>query len=231
MDKSNLPKHIAIIMDGNGRWAAKHGLPKIAGHRQGIESLKGIIEHCRNIGISVLTVYAFSTENWNRPKKEVGALMGFIGEYIDREIDNFRKNEIRFNCIGRLGQLPAGAREKVRWAMEETKDYSGLIFNVALNYGGRAEIVDAINRILAEGHKNIDEESFGQFLYTKGLPDPDLLIRTSNEMRISNFLLWQASYSEFYFTKKLWPEFKKDDLEKAIEAYQNRERRFGGRYA
>jgi len=229
MNNSRFPKHIAIIMDGNGRWAARHGLPKVAGHRQGVETLRGIIKHCRNIGIPVLTVYAFSTENWKRPKKEVEALMRFIEEYIDKEIDNFKKNDIRFNSIGRLDRLPPAARGKVIWAMDETRANSGLIFNVALNYGGRAEIIDAVNRILDEGHKNIDEEKFSRFLYTDGLPDPDLLIRTSNEMRISNFLLWQSSYAEFYFTKKLWPEFKKEDLDRAIEAYQKRERRFGTR--
>lgn len=227
IDKTNLPKHIAIIMDGNGRWAGMRHLPKIVGHRQGIESVRRVVEYCRETGIPILTVYAFSTENWKRPKKEVEALMGFIKEYLKKELDNFKKNKIRFNCIGRLNELPPSVKKSIEEAMKETKEYSELVFNVALNYGARSEIVDAVNRILKDGRKRIDERAFGQFLYTRDLPDPDLLIRTSGEMRISNFLLWQASYSEFYFTKKLWPDFKKEDLEKAIEAYQKRDRRFG----
>lgn len=228
IDKFNLPKHIAIIMDGNGRWAERKGLPKITGHRMGVESVRTAVEYCREIGIPILTVYAFSTENWKRPEKEVDVLMGFVGEYIDKEIDNFKNNEIRLNCIGDLKGLPDSVREKVEWAMAETKNYSRLIFNVALNYGSRAEIVSAVNRIVNEGMRDIDEERFGDFLYTGGLPDPDLLIRTSGEMRISNFMLWQISYAELYFTERLWPDFKKRDLEEAIEAYQKRKRRFGG---
>ena len=228
MSTSNLPRHIAIIMDGNGRWATKRRLPKILGHRQGMESLKRIMEHCRKLGVKVLTVYAFSTENWKRPKNEVNALMGFIGEYIDREIENLKKDQTRFNCIGRIDTLPERAQEKIRWAMDQTKDCSRLVFNAAINYGGRTEIVDAVNKIIAAKEKKIDESSFNRFLYTEDLPDPDLLIRTSGEVRISNFLLWQASYSEFYFTEKLWPDFKAQDLDKAIEEYQRRQRRFGG---
>lgn len=227
MNKNNLPKHLAIIMDGNGRWARKRHLPKIMGHRQGIESVRKTVEYCREIGIPVLTVYAFSTENWKRPKREIDALMGFVKEYIEKEIDNFKKNQIRFNCLGRLNGLPPSVKKRITWAMDETKEYSKLIFNVALNYGARSEIVHAVNKILSEGRRHIDEQTFGQFLYTKGLPDPDLLIRTSGEMRISNFLLWQLSYTEFYFTPKLWPDFEKIDLEKAVEAYQKRNRRFG----
>lgn len=228
IDKKGLPKHIAIIMDGNGRWAKRLGFPKKAGHKKGIESVKKIVEHCRELGIPFLTVYAFSTENWKRPKEEVGALMGFVNEYIDKELPGFKKNQVRFNCIGRLNGLPKEVREKIEYAMNETKAYSNLTFNVALNYGGRSEIVDAVNTILKERPQEINEETFGNFLYTKGMPDPDLLIRTSGEMRISNFLLWQVSYAEFYFTKKLWPDFKRADLEEAIKVYQERGRRFGG---
>lgn len=228
IDKSNLPRHVAIIMDGNGRWAKMRHLPKIAGHRHGIESVRRVVEYCRKLGIPVLTVYAFSTENWKRPKREVNALMGFIEEYLKKELDNFKKNQIRLNCIGRLDRLPPRIKKSIDEAMEETKSFSKLIFNVALNYGARSEIVDAVNKIIDSGRERIDEESFNQFLYTKGLPDPDLLIRTSGEMRLSNFLLWQISYTEFYFTQKLWPDFTKEDLEKAIEAYQKRNRRYGG---
>lgn len=225
--RNMLPKHIAIIMDGNGRWAKMRGLPKIAGHRRGIESVRAIVKGCREIGILVLTIYAFSTENWKRPKREVDALMGFIKGCIEKEINTFKADEIRFNWIGRPDGLPPSVRMSIKRAESQTRRYSKLIFNVALNYGSRAEIVDAVNRILSEGKKHIDEESFSNFLYTRGLPDPDLVIRTSGEMRISNFLLWQASYAEFYFTKRLWPDFRKADLEKAIETYQTRQRRFG----
>ncbi len=228
INRKDLPKHIAIIMDGNGRWAERRKLPKLAGHRQGIKTVKEIVKHCRQIEIPVLTVYAFSTENWKRPRREVDALMRFVVESIDREVDELKKNQVRLNFIGRLEELPPFVKKKVREAMEETRDCSKLIFNVALNYGARSEIVDAVNKIISEGKKRIDEESFGQFLYTKDLPDPDLLIRTSGEMRISNFLLWQASYAELYFTEKFWPDFKPVDLEKAIEVYQKRERRYGG---
>ena len=228
MVKKNLPKHIAIIMDGNGRWAKMRGLPKIIGHREGIESLRDIVKYCRETGIAILTVYAFSTENWSRPKKEVGTLMGFVKKYLDIELANFKKNEIRLNFIGRLDELPSSVEREIKMAMDQTKKYSKMIFNVALNYGSRSEIVDAVNKILAEGRKHVTEDNFGQFLYTKGLPDPDLLVRTSGEMRISNFLLWQLSYAEFYFTEKLWPDFRRRDLEDAIEVYQGRDRRFGG---
>lgn len=229
IDTKCLPRHIAIIMDGNGRWAAKKGLPKIEGHRRGIDSLREAVTFCREIGIPVLTVYAFSSENWKRPKREVETLMGFVGKYLDIELANFKKNEIRLNFIGRLNELPATVEKRVRDAMEETKGFSKLVFNVALNYGSRSEIVDAVNKILSLDRKKVDEDTFGNFLYTGGQPDPDLLIRTSGEMRISNFLLWQASYAEFYFTNTLWPDFRRKSLEKAIEEYQKRERRYGGR--
>lgn len=225
--KEVLPKHIAIIMDGNGRWAKERRLPKMAGHREGIESLKEIVRCCHDRGISVLTVYAFSTENWKRPKLEVDTLMGFVKKYLDLELKNFKEKEIRLNFIGRLDKLPVSVQKEINAAMEETKGFSRLIFNVALNYGSRSEIIDAVNDILRQGRKDINEDTFGEFLYTKGLPDPDLLIRTSGEMRVSNFLLWQLSYAEFYFTKTLWPDFRESELEKAIGAFQNRDRRFG----
>lgn len=227
LDDKNLPRHIAIIMDGNGRWAKRHHLPKLAGHREGTKSVKEIVTHCRQIGIGVLTVYAFSTENWKRPKREVDTLMDLLSEYIDRELENLKKNEIRLNFIGDLTSLPLSVRKKAEWAMHQTKECSKMVFNVAVNYGGRSEIVMAIKKILQENRKDIDEQRFSDFLYTKGLPDPDLLIRTSGEMRISNFLLWQSAYTEFYFTKTMWPEFKKSDLDRAIESYQERQRHFG----
>jgi len=226
IDKKRLPRHVAIIMDGNGRWAKERGLPKIAGHKEGMESLRAAIEYCRETGVDVLTVYAFSTENWSRPKDEVRALVGFIDRYIDSELENFKKNGIRFNCIGRTDAFPASTRAKIKKITEETKGCSRLTFNAALNYGGRAEIIDAVNSAVSEG-KSVDEGTFSGLLYTKGQPDPDLLIRTSGEKRVSNFLLWQISYAEFYFTEKLWPDFKKPDLEDAIVEYQRRNRRFG----
>ena len=228
IDNNSLPHHIAIIMDGNGRWAKARGLPKMAGHRQGIESVRAAVEYCREKGIRILTVYAFSTENWKRPEEEVKTLMGFVKEYVAKEIDNFKKNQVRFNCIGRLDKLSPSVKESIEYMMEETKGCKELIFTLAINYGARSEIVDAVNKILDNGIKHVDEKDFSRFLYTRDLPDPDLLIRTSGEMRISNFLLWQVSYAEFYFTEKLWPDFRKPDLEEAVKTYQNRSRRFGG---
>ncbi|MFH1753292.1 MAG: polyprenyl diphosphate synthase, partial [Candidatus Omnitrophota bacterium] len=187
-----------------------------------------IVTYCRQTGIKILTVYAFSTENWKRPKREVDTLMGFVKKYLDIELANFKKNEIRLNFIGRLDKLPSSVEREIRAGMDQTKGCSKMLFNVALNYGSRNEIVDAVNEILKDGRKSVDEEAFSSFLYTRGQPDPDLLIRTSGEMRISNFLLWQLSYSELYFIDKPWPEFRRKDLEKAIEAYQQRQRRFGG---
>ncbi|NQT06983.1 MAG: isoprenyl transferase [Candidatus Omnitrophica bacterium] len=227
IDKADLPRHIAIIMDGNGRWAKIHNLPKIAGHRKGVEAVREAVTYCRAEGIQVLTVYAFSTENWNRPKKEVGALMALLGEEISKETDNLKKNDVRLSFIGRIDDLPGPLLKRIRESEDRTKACKGLIFNLAINYGARSEIIDAVNKILSGPKKEIKEEEFSSFLYTKGLPDPDLLIRTSGEMRISNFLLWQASYAEFYFTEKLWPDFTKADLKEAIETYQKRSRRFG----
>ncbi len=226
---THLPRHIAIIMDGNGRWAKARSLPSLMGHKEGVKSLKAIVKYCVNEGIKILTVYAFSTENWKRPKLEVDALMMLIEREVAKELETFKANEIRVNCIGRLHELPESVKKKLNLIMDETKQFSKLIFNVALNYGSRGEIVDAVNAIVKDGKGNIDEKDFGNYLYTRGLPDPDLLIRTSGEMRISNFLLWQISYSELYFTDKLWPDFKEKDLEEAIEKYQTRERRFGAK--
>ena len=232
-NKVNLPQHIAIIMDGNGRWANLRGLPRIMGHRAGIKAVKEAIKTSHELGIKYMTIYAFSMENWKRPKKEVEMLMRYLNEYIDKELASFVKNEIRLNVIGRMSGLPDYVQPKLRKAIEETKEFASMTLNVALNYSGRSEIVDAAKKfasLVKSGQREIndlDEESFSDLLYTKGQPDPDLLIRTSGEMRISNFLLWQISYSELYVTPKLWPDFRKKDLEEAIAAYQKRERRFG----
>lgn len=230
-----LPRHIAIIMDGNGRWAKRRGLPRLAGHRAGIKAVDAVVKACVELGIKALTIYAFSTENWKRPEREVKFLMKNLSEYLRKEKDEFNRNNIRLTAIGRLEELPSSVRRELYETMEATKANSGLIFCLALNYGGRQEIVDAARRIADaikdKGHKSnwIDEESFAKYLYTAGLPDPDLLIRTSGEQRVSNFLLWQISYTEIYITRTLWPDFRKRDLVKAIDEYGKRERRFGGR--
>ncbi len=232
--KKPLPKHIAIIMDGNGRWAKNRGLPRVAGHRAGIESLKNIIELCSEINISYLTVYAFSTENWKRPKEEVNTLMNLIVEYIERELDVLDKNGIKINPIGILEELPEKTLQYIRKASERTKENDKLVLNVALNYGGRAEITEAVKTIcekVAQGQltiEDINEKLISQFLYTSNMPDPDLMIRPSGEMRLSNFLLWQLAYSELWVTNIMWPDFKPQHLINAIYDFQNRERRFGG---
>lgn len=221
-------------MDGNGRWAKKRGLPRIAGHRAGAKSVKEAIEGAKESGVRILTLYAFSTENWKRPKYEVAALFKLLEDYIDREAESLHKNDIRLSVIGRIEGLPGSVQKKLRDIAEKTKNNKSLVLNLALNYGGRTEITDAVRRIAGECQsqrlrpEEIDENTFSNYLYTKGIPDPDLLIRTSGEMRVSNFLLWQISYAEIYVTKKLWPDFKKRDFKKAITDYLGRERRYGG---
>jgi undecaprenyl diphosphate synthase len=231
--QGNLPRHIAIIMDGNGRWAKKRRLPRIAGHREGVKSVREIVEICGELGIEVVTLYTFSTENWSRPAKEVSALMKLLLRTIQNEIDDLMANNVRLKAIGGIDHLPDGARKGILNGIEKTRDNTGLILNLALNYGGREEILTAI-RLLAEDVKNgivkpdlIDKEHFQKYLFTVGLPDPDLLIRTSGELRISNFLLWQLAYTEIFVTEVLWPDFRKKELLEAIENYQSRERRFG----
>jgi undecaprenyl diphosphate synthase len=233
IDKKSLPKHIAVIMDGNGRWAGMRKLPRVAGHRAGIESVRDIVESSARLGLEVLTLYAFSVENWKRPRSEVRTLMNLLKEYIRLELNNVHKNNIRFQAIGRIDELEESVRTELQRAIHTTKDNSGMILNVALNYSGRAEIVDTFNRMLREvkqnGHKTpVSEEMISQFLYTSGIPDPDLLIRTSGEMRISNFLLWQIAYSEIYITPTFWPDFRRKHLLEAILEYQRRDRRYGG---
>jgi undecaprenyl diphosphate synthase len=227
----DVPQHIAIIMDGNGRWAEKHFLPRLAGHQAGTENLREIIKACVEFGVKYLTVYAFSTENWKRSPDEVSGLLKILAESLEKELGELHKQGVQLRHIGRLERLNADLSKKIRKAMELTKNNQRLVLNIAWNYGGRDEIVYAVEQIIKEGIESsqVDEETISQHLFTTNLPDPDLVIRTSGEMRTSNFLPWQTAYSEWYFTPILWPDFKKPELEKAIQAYNQRERRFGGR--
>jgi len=230
----NMPKHIAIIMDGNGRWAKNKGLPRIAGHWAGAEALRDIISTCCKLNIQVLSVFAFSSENWKRPVQEVNAIMNLLLYYLKKEVDSLHKNNVRINVSGAWEELPQRIVEQIKKSLQQTKNNSGLILNIVLNYGGRKEILSACKKLctdVMEGEiniDNIDEQMFENCLYTRNLPDPDLLIRPSGELRISNFLLWQIAYTELWFTKIYWPEFKSEDLLQAIYDYQKRERRFGG---
>ena len=225
-----LPAHIAIIMDGNGRWAAQRHLPRVEGHRAGIESVRDVVETSARLGIDVLTLYAFSVENWKRPRTEVNTLMMLLKRYIRLELNTLHKNNIRFQVVGRSDQLAPDVQAELAIGIRQTASNTGMLFNIALNYGGRAEIVDAARRAIAAGVRpdDLDERRFSDFLYTAGQPDPDLLIRTSGEMRISNFLLWQIAYSEIWVTETLWPDFRRRDLLQAVVAYQKRDRRYGG---
>jgi undecaprenyl diphosphate synthase len=234
LDADRLPQHIAVIMDGNGRWAQRRHLPRVAGHRAGVQSARTAIETCTRLGIPALTLYAFSMENWRRPKAEIDFLMRLLREYLRKELPSIHRNNIRMLVIGRPDQLPEEVRADIDRAMELTAGNSGMKLAVALNYGGRAELVDAFNRILDRVRNNglanarVDEEMISQHLYTAGLPDPDLLIRTSGEMRVSNFLLWQIAYAEIYVTETLWPDFSRAQLYEALLDFQKRERRYGG---
>ena len=227
--RGNLPRHVAIIMDGNGRWAKARGVPRLMGHRAGRESVREAVKGCVALGVEVLTLYTFSTENWNRPRTEIKALMAILRQTLRSERSELRENNVRLRIIGRPADLP---REVVA-AIEETQDHlagcDGLLLNLALSYSGRAEIVDAVRRLIAEGPAAapLDEASFGRYLYTAGLPDPDLLIRTSGEMRLSNFMLWQLAYTELWITDTLWPDFRRRHLFQAVADFQGRERRFG----
>jgi undecaprenyl diphosphate synthase len=225
-----LPAHVAIIMDGNGRWAAQRHLPRVQGHRAGIDAVRDVVETSARLGIDVLTLYAFSIENWKRPRAEVATLMMLLKRYIRLEIGALHKSNIRFRTIGRTDELAPDVQRELQLGIERTASNTGMLFNIALNYGGRAEIVDAARRAITEGiaPDALDEGRFGDLLYTAGQPDPDLLIRTSGEMRISNFLLWQIAYAEIWVTDTLWPDFRRRDLLDAIIAYQKRDRRYGG---
>lgn len=232
IDFKRLPRHIAIIMDGNGRWARMRDRPRVAGHRAGIIAVRDVVETSARLGLQVLTLYAFSLENWNRPRMEISTLMGLLREYLRKELETLQANNIAFKVIGRIEELSPAVRRELTEGMEATRGNSGLLFNIALSYGGRAEIVDACNRILDDRARSaaarpLDEAAFARYLYTAGQPDPDLLIRTSGELRISNFLLWQIAYSEIWVTDTLWPDFRKRELLQAIVDYQKRDRRYG----
>lgn len=223
------PRHVAIIMDGNGRWAQARGLPRLAGHRAGTENLRRVLRATVEFGIRILTIYAFSTENWRRPEDEVHGLLDLMERMIDRELPELHQEGVQIRHVGRLENVPQRLVQKIQQAVELTKDNQRLILNVAFNYGGRAEIVDAIRRIIEDGIpvQEVDEALVSHYLYTAGLPDPDLIIRTSGELRVSNFLLWQGAYAEYYVTQTYWPDFDKNELYKALVAFNQRERRFG----
>jgi len=233
IDKENLPHHIAIIMDGNGRWAKKKFLNRISGHIKAVNAVRVVVTACRELGIKVLTLYAFSTENWRRPVDEVNALMGLLKEYLQKECKEMVQNNIKLNAIGRIEDLPLDVQNTLQETMKKTEHCDGMTLNLALSYGGRSEILHAVHGILSdfqEGkvkQKDITIQRFSQYLWTHGIPDPDLLIRTSGEFRISNFLLWQIAYTELYVTNTLWPDFNRKELLMAIADYQSRERRFG----
>ena len=223
------PRHIAIIMDGNGRWATERHLPRAVGHREGVVALRRVVQLCDDYHIPMLSVYAFSTENWGRPQEEVDALMGLMWETIRSDVDRLHQNGVRLRHIGRLEGLAPDVREAIQWMMDLTRENTKLELNVCFNYGGRAEIVDAVRAIVAEGvaPENIDEDAIAARLYTRDLPDPDLIIRTGGEMRLSNYYIWQAAYAEFYSSPRLWPDFGHDDFVAALDAFAQRKRRFG----
>lgn len=230
LDYSRLPQHVAVIMDGNGRWAKKKDLPRIEGHRAGTKSVQEVVETCARLGIKYLTLYAFSKENWKRPKKEVSTLWKLLEDYLKKEDKNLMKNHLRLKVIGQKKDIPSRVNKELERVENMTKDNQGLTILLALNYGGRAEIIDAVKKIKED--KSIDiqsltEEKFSKYLYTSSIPDPDLLIRTSGELRVSNFLLWQIAYSEIWITQELWPDFQRKHVLQAIIDYQKRERRFG----
>jgi undecaprenyl diphosphate synthase len=233
IDKGRLPRHIAIVMDGNGRWAERRLLPRNAGHRAGVIAVDDVVTTARKLGVAYLTLYALSTENWSRPRREIRALMGILRLYLRKELKRMVRENIRFSTIGRIQDLPDPVQRLLCETMAQTSQNDGMIFTLALSYGSRTEIIDAVKRVAHAvqrgeiGPEEITPAAFGNYLYTAGLPDPDLLIRTGGELRLSNFLLWQTSYTELYFTEALWPDFRGDDLLRSIIDYQQRERRFG----
>jgi undecaprenyl diphosphate synthase len=228
--KTRIPTHVAIIMDGNGRWAISRGLPRLAGHRAGTENLRRIITACVEFGVKYLTIYAFSTENWGRPREEVDGLMHILEDVIDRELAELNKEGVQLRHIGRLERLEPKLQEKVLEAIELTKNNNRLVLNVAFNYGGRDEIVCAIQRIIKDGVRpeDVNSDLVSQYMFTAGVPDPDLIIRTSGELRVSNFMIWQGAYSEWYVSSVFWPDFNKEELKKALDTFSGRDRRFGG---
>jgi len=224
-----IPAHVAIIMDGNGRWALERGLPRLSGHKAGTENLREVIEACAEFGIKYLTIYAFSTENWNRPDEEIQGLMRIFRTMLDRELNNLHKNGVQLRHIGRMDGIDKKLQQKVQEAIKLTQGNQTLILNVAFNYGGRDEILQAVKKIVASGEniEDLDDDLFSKYLFTAGSPDPDLIIRTSGEFRISNFLIWQGAYAEWYFTPTFWPDFNKEELYQALLAYNERDRRYG----
>lgn len=233
IDQNNLPRHIAIIMDGNGRWAKQHAMGRIRGHKKGAQAVRTVVTACREIGVQYLTLFAFSSENWGRPNEEINALMSLLSDYLEKEAPTLQKQEIMLTTIGNIERLYPPVKEKLLEVKKLTEKNRKMVLNLALSYGSRDEIISAVKGMIADNREgkldldDIDNDTFGRYLYTSNIPDPDLLIRTSGEYRISNFLLWQLAYTELYFTDILWPDFKKDDLLKAIAVYQRRERRFG----
>ncbi|MFC1866010.1 isoprenyl transferase [Chloroflexota bacterium] len=227
---THLPQHIAFIMDGNGRWAEQRGLPRLEGHHHGMESTRSVVERLGEYKIKYVTLYSFSTENWNRPKDEVDGLLSLLGESITKETKELHKNNVRVLHMGHLDRLPVGLKQAIADSIELTKNNNGIILSLAFDYGGRLEILDAVRNIIAEGisPKDIDEKLFDSYLFSAGLPEVDLLVRTGGELRISNFLLWQCAYSELYFSDVLWPDFNSHEVDKALLAYSKRQRRFGG---
>lgn len=231
LDMDRIPKHIAVIMDGNGRWANKRGLPRTMGHKAGAETIRRVLKECDSLGVKYLTLYAFSTENWKRPKEEVNAIMKLLVEFLRKEIKELHENNVKIATIGDLTRIPEFCQVEIASAKELTKDNTGTVLNVAFNYGGRDEIVRAVKKCLADESLKIEdltEEKFAQYLDTCSMPDPDIIIRPSGEQRLSNYLLWQCAYSEFWYSNINWPDFTAEDLRTAIYDYQNRDRRFGG---
>jgi len=226
---TRLPTHVAIVPDGNGRWAEQRGLSRLDGHRAGVKNMRAIVEYLNDYQIKYVTLYGFSTENWGRPEDEVSGLFRILAERIDKDVPKLHKKGVKVRHLGRLGELPSWLQQAVSRAVELTKNNTGMTLNLAFNYGGRVEILDAVRRLVAEGvsPESIDEKLFSSYLYTAGLPDVDLLIRTGDELRLSNYLIWQTAYSEYYFTQVLWPDFTKEDIDKALLAYSQRKRRFG----
>jgi len=233
IDRNNMPQHVAVIMDGNGRWAKRKGAMRIFGHRNAIQAVRDVTEGCGELGVKYLTLYAFSTENWNRPKAEVDGLMELLVSTIKGEIGTLTENRVRLTTIGETASLPQSCQDNLAWAMDKTKDHDGLTLILALSYSGRSEIMSAVKSLAADVQsgklkaEDVNEKKFENYLQTSGIPDPELLIRTSGEMRVSNFLLWQIAYTELYITPTLWPDFRKEHLYEAIWSYQQRERRFG----
>lgn len=234
LDMDNIPEHIAIIMDGNGRWAKKRKLPRTMGHKAGVETIRKVLKEADKLGVKYMTLYAFSTENWKRPKDEVSALMKLLVQYLRQEINELHKNGVKINVLGDILKLPKECQEEIEKSVIKTKNNTGIVMNIALNYGGRDEILRAVKLISDDIEKGIiksseiDQNIFEDYLYTKGIPDPDIIIRPSGEQRLSNFLLWQCAYSEFWYSDICWPDFKETDLHKAIYDFQKRDRRFGG---